>query len=113
MMIAGQLHARVALDATVDRELIEAMLSSEPMIAVLGLKGGCGKTLTAVNLAAALADAGHRVTIVDLDLQFGDVGLALGLSPERTMYDLASSGGSLDAQKLEDFLVEHSSGARA
>jgi pilus assembly protein CpaE len=83
------------------------------MISVLGLKGGSGKTLTAANLAVALADNGHRVTIVDLDLQFGDVGLALGLSPERTVYDLISSGGSLDAEKVEDFLAVHPSGARA
>lgn len=83
------------------------------MICVLGLKGGSGKTLTASNLAVALADAGHRVTMVDLDLQFGDVGLALGLSPERTVFDLISSGGSLDAEKLEDFLAVHPSGVRA
>jgi pilus assembly protein CpaE len=83
------------------------------VICVLGLKGGSGKTLTAANLSAALASAGHRVVIVDLDLQFGDVGLALGLSPEKTLYDLATSGGSLDAEKLEDFLVEHRSGVRA
>ena len=36
----------------------------------------------------AYADAGHRVAIVDLDLQFGDIGLTMGISPERTMYDL-------------------------
>jgi pilus assembly protein CpaE len=83
------------------------------MICVLGLKGGSGKTLTSTNLAVALADAGHRVTIVDLDLQFGDVGLALGLSPEKTIYDLVRSGGSLDAQKIEDFLMVHRSGLRA
>ena len=83
------------------------------MISVLGLKGGSGKTLTAANLAVALADAGNRVTIVDIDLQFGDVGLALGLSPERTVFDLIGSGGSLDAEKLEDFLAVHPSGARA
>jgi len=83
------------------------------MICVLGLKGGGGKTLTSVNLAVALADAGHSVAIVDLDLQFGDVGLALGLEPERTIYDLVRSGGSLDAQKLEDFLTVHHSGLRA
>jgi pilus assembly protein CpaE len=83
------------------------------MICVLGLKGGSGKTLTAVNLAVALADAGRSVAIADLDLQFGDVGLTLGLSPERTVYDLARSGGSLDAEKLSDFLVVHPSGVRA
>jgi pilus assembly protein CpaE len=83
------------------------------MICVLGLKGGSGKTLTATNLAVALADAGHRVSLVDLDLQFGDVALALGLAPERTVYDLIRSGGSLDTEKLGDFLVEHPSGVSA
>jgi pilus assembly protein CpaE len=83
------------------------------MICVLGLKGGGGKTLTAANLAVSLADLGHSVALVDLDLQFGDVGLALGLSPDRTLYDLVRSGGSLDAEKLEDFLTVHPSGVRA
>jgi pilus assembly protein CpaE len=83
------------------------------MICVLGLKGGSGKTLTSSNLAVSLAGKGHSVAIVDLDLQFGDVGLALGLSPERTIYDLVRSGGSLDAEKLADFLTVHSSGVRA
>jgi len=82
------------------------------MICVLGLKGGGGKTLTAANLGASLAARGHSVAIVDLDLQFGDVGLALGLTPERTVYDLVRSGGSLDAQKVADFLTVHSSGVR-
>ena len=82
------------------------------MICVLGLKGGSGKTLTACNLAVSLAEAGHSVALVDLDLQFGDVGLALGLSPERSLYDLVRSGGSLDVEKLEDFLTVHPSGVR-
>jgi pilus assembly protein CpaE len=83
------------------------------VICVLGLKGGSGKTLTSVNLAVSLADAGHSVAILDLDLQFGDVALAMGLTPMRTIYDLVRSGGALDAGKLEDFLMEHPSGARA
>jgi pilus assembly protein CpaE len=83
------------------------------VICVLGLKGGSGKTLTSVNLGVTLAEAGHSVVLLDLDLQFGDVALAMGLTPMRTIYDLVRSGGSLDAGKLEDFLMEHSSGARA
>ncbi|MDQ6806295.1 MAG: AAA family ATPase [Actinomycetota bacterium] len=83
------------------------------VICVLGLKGGSGKTLTATNLAVSLAQSGRSVAIMDLDLQFGDVALAMGLNPVRTMYDLVRSGGSLDAEKLGDFLVEHSSGVRA
>ncbi len=83
------------------------------MICVLGLKGGGGKTLTSSNLATSLAAAGHTVAIIDLDLQFGDVGLSLGMVPDRTIYDLVRSGGSLDAEKVADFLTVHPSGARA
>ena len=83
------------------------------MITVLGPKGGTGKTVTSSNLAVALALAGKSAVLVDLDLQFGDVGLALGLEPKRTIYDLATSGGSLDADKIDGFLAEHPSGARA
>jgi pilus assembly protein CpaE len=83
------------------------------MITVLGPKGGTGKTMTACNLAVALALASERPVVVDLDLQFGDVGLALGLRPERTIYDLAVSAGSLDSDKVEAFLAESDSGARA
>jgi pilus assembly protein CpaE len=83
------------------------------MIAVLGPKGGTGKTVTATNLAVALADRGVQPIVVDIDLQFGDVGLALGLRPEKTIYDLISAGGSLDADKVESFSIRHFSGASA
>jgi pilus assembly protein CpaE len=83
------------------------------VIAVLGPKGGTGKTLTSCNLAGALVSTGASVIVVDLELQFGDVGLALGLRPDQTIYDLATSGGSLDAEKIEHFLAVHESGIRA
>ena len=82
------------------------------MICVVGPKGGIGKTLTSVNLAVTLAGGDQKVVVVDLDLQFGDAGLALGLKPEKTIYDLATSGGSLDADKVEDYLSVHESGVR-
>ena len=44
------------------------------LVCVLGPKGGTGKTLTSCNLAVALALAGQKVLVIDLDLQFGDVG---------------------------------------
>src|SRR2546429_2862169 len=83
-----------------------------PMICVLGPKGGTGKTVTASNLAVALAQAGKSVSAVDLDLQFGDLALAMGIRPEQTMYDLVQSGGSLDADKLDAYLMPHASGVR-
>ena len=85
-------------------------IASAPMICIVGPKGGTGKTLTAANLAFGLAEQGASVVIVDLDLQFGDVGLALGLPPERTIYDLAKSGSSLDADKIEAYLMQHPRG---
>jgi pilus assembly protein CpaE len=83
-----------------------------PMICVLGPKGGTGKTLTSCNLAVALARTAKKVALIDLDLQFGDVALSLGLSPEKTIYDLAKSGGSIDIEKLDSYLTTHSSGLR-
>ncbi len=86
-------------------------VSSEgKLICVLGPKGGTGKTLTSTNLATALALAGQRVLVIDLDLQFGDVALCLGLPPEKTMYDLAVSGGGLDEEKLADYVMTHDTG---
>jgi pilus assembly protein CpaE len=86
--------------------------ASAPLIAILGPKGGTGKTLIATNLAVALAQRDANVVLVDLDLQFGDIGLALGLSPERTMYDLMKAGAPFDHEKLDRHLISHSSGVK-
>jgi pilus assembly protein CpaE len=86
--------------------------ATAPLIAVLGPKGGTGKTLIAANLSVALAQRDANVVLVDLDLQFGDIGLALGLSPERTMYDLMKAGPPFDHEKLDRHLIRHSSGVK-
>jgi pilus assembly protein CpaE len=85
--------------------------TANPMICIVGPKGGTGKTLAASNLAVALAEKARRAVVVDLDLQFGDVGIAMGLKPDRTLYDLARVGGSLDPEKVADFVTDHHSGA--
>src|SRR2546423_8420692 len=86
--------------------------AAAPIIAVLGPKGGTGKTLIATNLAVALAQRDANVVLVDLDLQFGDIGLALGLSPDRTLYDLMNAGPPFDHEKLDRHLIRHSSGVK-
>ena len=83
------------------------------LIVVLGPKGGTGKTLISTNLAVGLQELGMRSAIVDLDLQFGDAALCMGLNPDRTIYDLAQANGGVDASLLDTFLVEHESGVKA
>jgi pilus assembly protein CpaE len=105
---------RFALEKAIARKRgVGEAVGQAPMICLLGPKGGTGKTLTACNLTVALAQLGKRPVLLDLDLQFGDVGIALGLSPHSTLYDLARAGGTLDAEKVESFLTPHASGARA
>ncbi|MHC4107985.1 MAG: ParA family protein [Planctomycetota bacterium] len=59
-------------------------------IALMNQKGGVGKTTTAVSLGAAIAKAGRRVCLIDLDPQ-ANLTLHLGIDPreaESTVYDL-------------------------
>lgn len=78
---------------------------------VFSAKGGCGKTTVATNLAVALADGGRsRVCLVDLDLAFGDVAIALQLMPARTIVDAIAMAGHLDEQGVASLITPHSAG---
>ena len=81
------------------------------LITVFSAKGGCGKTTLATNLAAALADHGRReVCLVDLDLAFGDVAIAMQLFPAHTIADAVPLADSLDESAVASLLTPHSPG---
>jgi chromosome partitioning protein len=68
------------------------------VMAVTNQKGGVGKTTTAVNLGAAVADLGYRVLVVDLDPQ-GNATTGLGLNTrdlQSSMYDVILHDASID-----------------
>lgn len=99
---AGRNALRAAVLATADAsaerrtaavEDVTRIVENETELAqvytVGGPTGGCGKTTVAVNLAAMLGRSGmHKVVLVDLDVQFGEVTAALQLRPAHSIYDI-------------------------
>jgi len=75
-------------------------------IAVVNQKGGCGKTTVSINLASALADAGQRVLLVDMDPQSHcAVGLAVPEEQiEQSIYDVLISTSRNEPMKLTEIL---------
>ncbi len=83
------------------------------LIAFVNAKGGCGSTLLACNTAHALTVVSQRrVTLIDLDLQFGAVPIYFDLFPKRGMLQALENLDGLDEAAFNGYLVEHSSGLR-
>jgi len=104
-----------ATNAAVDRRRAMTAAAVDPVarrvIAVVSPKGGSGKTTVSTNIAVALALADPLSTVVvDLDVQFGDVGTALGVVPDHCLTDAVAGVASQDSMVLKTFLTAHPTG---
>lgn len=79
------------------------------IISVFGTKGGTGKSTVSVNLATALQEKGNEVVLIDLDLQFGDVGIFMNVPRFETISDLIKEG-SFSRSAIKRYLYKHSTG---
>ncbi|MBI3038236.1 cyclic nucleotide-binding domain-containing protein [bacterium] len=80
------------------------------IIVIFSPKSGTGKSTFAVNLGAGLAKvAKDKVLLVDLDLQFGDLGFMLGATPKNTIADLVEHPSD-KIEVLREYLVELKNG---
>ena len=78
------------------------------VISIFSTSSGNGKTVTAINLAASLANEGYAVCLVDLDLQFGDISTYLKLEPKYTITDAQAAVEKEKSNfKTQDYLTEY------
>ena len=79
------------------------------VVLVFSGKGGVGKSVIAANLAASIArESSEEVALVDLDLQFGDDAVLLGLEPTRTISDIVERYPDVDPPFVTALMLEAS-----
>ncbi|MFB4167740.1 CpaE family protein [Virgibacillus sp. JSM 102003] len=87
----------MAIDTTKKRQVV----------AVCSATGGQGRTIITANLAAFLSVRGSNVSVIDGDLQFGDLAMALDLDPILTIKEVAERD---DIENSVNYYSTHSSG---
>ena len=102
-----------ALEAALDRADEPAAAADEPglgrLVAVIGARGGVGASTVAINIAWMMAhEQGLRVALVDLDVYFGTISLALDLEPGRGFREALENPGRIDGLFIERAMVRAS-----
>lgn len=103
VMRAQQTKSEVAIIQAAPENL------AAPVFMVYSPKGGCGKSAISINLAVALQREHPGITLLDADLQLGDLPVDLNLRPTATISDLVVSSRP-NPDLLPKVLMSHSSG---
>jgi pilus assembly protein CpaE len=86
----------------------------QKIVAIIKSEGGVGATSLLGHLATRFAEcesnSGRTACLIDLDVQFGDVAIQLGLQPKLTFADLLDAGKRLDGEMLKSVAIKHPSG---
>ena len=86
----------------------------QKVVTIIKSEGGVGATSLLAQLAARFAEreakVGRQTCLLDLDVQFGDAAIQLGLQPLLTFHDLIEAGKRLDGEMLRSVATAHSSG---
>ncbi|MBI4870150.1 MAG: response regulator [Candidatus Riflebacteria bacterium] len=78
------------------------------VVTLFATKGGVGKTTVLLNLAVTLSRyGGHKVAVVDFDLQFGDIAIMLNLIPSRNIISLLEEPPPWTSSVVLDYMIPH------
>jgi pilus assembly protein CpaE len=107
----GQRKGTPAASAAADAGADAVPSRGGKLFTVVGAKGGVGKSAIAANLAVSLSRT-CRVALLDCSLQFGDIGILLNITAERTIADLAANNAVADHDVVEEVMVDGPGGVR-
>ncbi len=94
-----------------DERAVRPASKAQRVTAFFSAKGGAGATLLATNVAHVLVNVvGQRVSLMDLDVQFGTCALALDLSPKEGVAEVLHDVDRLDTLAVRGYMAKHKSG---
>jgi pilus assembly protein CpaE len=107
--VTPELLQRSLLSATDQAGMSRQMNKLGKLVGVLGSRGGVGATSVATGLAWLIAEERkRRAALVDLDLQFGNVALALDMEPNHALREALENPNRIDSLFLDRALIQHS-----